>query len=65
MISIRISPTQRLALRRLEVEMFVYDSELTYFRRRTYEALERKGLISLVVDDNGKGYWELKKEVKK
>lgn len=61
-MTIRISPTQRNLLRRLEIELFVYNSEITEFKRRTYEALERKGLISLVVDDNGEGYWELKIE---
>ena len=60
MIKIRISPLQRNVLHHLELNLFVDDTPLTPFKRKPYEALQRKGLIRRVLDDNGNTYWELK-----
>ena len=56
----RISPLQRNVLQHLKINLFVYASSLTPFQRKPYEALQRKGLIQSVLDDNGNTYWELK-----
>lgn len=59
-MKIRVSPLQRNVLHHLELNLFVYVSSLTPFKRKPYEALQRKGLIQPILDDNGNTYWELK-----
>ncbi len=56
----RLSPKQKNTLHWLSINLYAYDSLLTYFQKLTYTALEQKGMIELVVDDEGKNYWELK-----
>ena len=56
----RISPLQRNVLHHLELNLFVDDTQLTPFQRKPYEALQRKGLIQIVIDDDGCKHWELK-----
>lgn len=60
MTKIRVSPLQRNVLHYLEINLFIDDILLTPFKRKPYEALERKGLIQIITDDNGDKYWELK-----
>ena len=56
-MTIKLSPKQQNVLHELEQCGYVEDMLISLFERKSYEALEKKGFIRLLTDDDGVQFW--------